>query len=96
MKRLNKHAEEKQRKDVRKRLREEREVSAEEPLHCDFPECGFIAVSKAGLVNKSMHNASLFSASSAASPSDSRGCTIINASVLADLVELEFLACTTP
>ena len=53
VKQLNERAEEeeKQKKDVRKRLREERVVNAEEALHCDVPGCVFVAVNKGGLVN---------------------------------------------
>ena len=74
-------------------------MSAEEALHCDFPECGFTAVSKAGLVNhKRQKHAQRQPVQCQFSSKYFRqqGCTIINASVLTDLVELDFLACTTP
>ena len=43
--------EEKQRKDERKRLREQRQADVEAGLHCDLPGCSFVAVNKAGLTN---------------------------------------------
>ena len=42
---------EKQAKDEKKKRRENRQITKESALHCDKPECTFITLTRAGLVN---------------------------------------------
>ena len=44
--------EEKEHKDSRKRLREQKHTDAEAGLHCIHPGCSFVSVNKAGLKNQ--------------------------------------------
>ena len=53
MQSVNEHEElkEKKQKDDKKCRRDGRQMATEAALHCEYPECAFVALNRAGLTN---------------------------------------------